>query len=174
MSAYIVDKAHIDALVRAAVDQRDMSYYLPAGARHGDVVIGPGGTRIVCRRENRDEVGQMLTDANVASVAYRYDDTERDELPGTVEGSWTLPYRYDPRGPILTPVQGLKALDGYEYQSCETPDWTSSEAWHFCDDLRGALIHALPGYEAAEWAITAEQASEAPRVYSLFDMAGGE
>jgi len=172
MSAYIVDKAHIDALVRAAVDRR-MSYWLPAGAR-GDGTPGPGGIRITVSRENRDAIGQLLTDANVASVAYRYDDASLTDLPGPTNAWWIVPYRFNARGPILTPVQGLKALDGYEYQSCETPGWPASEAWHFCDDLRGYLIRALPGYEAADWTINEAAAAEAPRLVSLTDMAAGD
>ena len=48
-------------------------------------------------------------------------------------------------------VEALKALDCYEYQSCEHPEWETSEAFEFCRAMRNLLIGCLPGYDAAQW-----------------------
>lgn len=168
MSAYIVSKAHIDALVRLAVEG-------PAGY-HG----GPGhswsgyyyhdGQSKDCRHEDAERIGAMLTAENVRSVSHRYNGEGLDTLPGPIDNGWvtdallgkyaypaygTGPVRIS-RGPRhLTAIEGLKALDGYEYQSCEHPGWSSSEAKSLCDSLRSRLIDRLPGYsEADTWSIS--------------------
>jgi hypothetical protein len=164
VSAYIVDKAHVDALVRAA-EMRRVSYWRADPARP------TGGDRIPVTRENRDAIGQLLTDANVESVSHRYQDDSLTELPGRTDAWWLIPYRYSARGPILEPVAGLKACDGYEYQSCEHPGWPTSEAHALIEALRSTLIHALPGYGNASWTIDEEAADAAPFMPSLLDIA---
>lgn len=81
------------------------------------------------------------------------------------ENDRSLRFRYpkDPSDPSITPTQiapeavdpvtALKLLAGYEYQSCEHPDWDSSDAKRWCDALRHALICALPGYDDAPWIV---------------------
>ena len=140
MSAYIVDKAHVDALVRAGVDHRSQYF-----------VDGEPARWVSVTREERDRIGQMLTDANVASVSYRYPDDSLTDLPGPLSAWWIVPYRYSPRGPILSPVQGLKAIDGFDYQACETPDWRSSEAYAFLQGLRDTLIRSTTSRRLRRW-----------------------
>jgi hypothetical protein len=53
----------------------------------------------------------------------------------------------------VEPVQVLKAIKCYEYQSCEHPSWEDSEARSWCNHLRLAAIEHLPGFEAAKWEI---------------------
>ncbi len=113
--------------------------------------------RTLCREARYDEgarIGQFLIDENLRSVRYRYD-TASDNLPGPAEPYWTEPYEYAPlRAERVSTVQALKALDCYEYQSCEHPGWRTSEAFQFCEALRQKLIRALPGYDEAAWKIT--------------------
>ena len=145
----MVDKVHIDALVRAAVDctASGASYWYERG---GDA----GGSRTYVTRENMDAIGQMLVDTNVYSVSYRYGDTALTDLPGRNDAWWILPYRAPARYPKLSVVAALKAIDGYEYQACEHPEWEASEAHAFCQGLRREMIHQLPGYDEADWAIS--------------------
>jgi hypothetical protein len=91
------DKAHIDALVRAAIDYR-ADYYLEPGAR-GNATPGPGGLWVRPTFEDRDRLGQLLTDANVAGVSARYPDTTITDLPGRTDAWWLIPYRY--RRPLM-------------------------------------------------------------------------
>lgn len=141
MSAYVVDHAHIDALVRLA-DAHSVSY------------LAPGSKWITVGHANRHVVGQMLLDANVTSVATRYRGSPVDNLPGRVDHWWTEPYRMRANVALLEPVAGLKAINAFAYQACEASTWEGSEAWQFCEALRNALIRHLPGYEQAEWSIS--------------------
>lgn len=164
MSAYVVDKVHIDILVAAGIKGpsgravnpgnawRTVSWYDIDG---DDLASEPWSTLYAHSRQldytTADEVGAMLWIENMASVAYRYDDA--DDMPGSIgltaaDGlayTWTDP-RYKP-----TAVEALNALAGYEYQSCEHPGWNKSEAKRFCENLRHALINALPGIDEAPW-----------------------
>lgn len=132
MSAYIVDRATIDALVHAAISVRDFGY-----------------------QWTPDAIGQMLTDANVASVRYRYYRDDDDSLPGPVSAEWKTPYTFPLYESTRWPSPDLgfvfKQLSCFEYQSCERPDWRDSEAFAFCEALRHAYIARVPGYESAPW-----------------------
>jgi hypothetical protein len=138
MSAYIVHEKHILALVRAATQGRDRTFRWFHNDRWHEL-----------ERFDNDratEVGQMLWDANARSVDTRY---------GTDDG--LLPYTHNPSPHYahIEPVAALKAIDGYEYQSCEVSDWEETEAYAFVNTLRRKMIHALPGYDDANWAIAA-------------------
>lgn len=147
MSAWIVSKAHIDAMVTAgleAAEWRRLSWYAK----------NETGQRVSRTLDytNTDEIGQMLLDANVASVGYRYPDDDLTDLPGPTNASYVLPYKFARREGEPT-VSMLKQVACYEYQSCERDDWDESEAKAFCIALRDKLIGELPGYEPAPWGI---------------------
>ena len=153
MSAYVVGKEHIDALVRLGIEG-------PSGY-HG----GPGGSwsgyyyhqteNAVHVKQEPNRVGQILASECIESVWYRYpDDKTIDSLPGPMDKASLMSYQYEP-GRHLTAIEGLVALSGYEYQSCEHPGWRDSEAHRFVEWLRSSLIHRLPGYaEADTWEVT--------------------
>lgn len=135
MSAWIVSAHHIDALVEAAC--RTSRYGTTLRYFHQ-------GDCYECR--DPTEVGEMLLAECVKSVAYRYSDTRDEDLPG-----WSVrPETYRFRTPrVFKPEELLNALDSYEYQSCEHPDWRESQAFAFCQALRDRLIGELPAYRAA-------------------------
>lgn len=148
MSAFIPAKEHIDVLVALAQDgprgrtvSPDHAWYGPRWTHNGQTVSLPDFA-------SPDAIGQMLADEVVRSVSYRYPDDTPETLPGHhFDQSYTFtrqPYR-------LTAVEGLAAVTCYEYQACEHPTWEASEAFAFCDSLRRALIHALPGMDDAPW-----------------------
>jgi len=133
MSAFMVGKAHIDALVNLA--QKHHSYW--SSDMRGLVQDG-------------DKLGQMLVAENVASVRYRYPKDKPEQLPGSTDH--LEPYRHSPfRSRLPSEVEGLKLICCYRYQSCEHPAWEASTAKRFCETLRETLIHALPGYDEAPW-----------------------
>src|SRR5262245_4325164 len=109
MSAFVVDKIHIDVLVSAGLrfsrPDMPMRWYLDDDA---------------CSHALTDEtatkVGQMLWRENLRSVNYRYQENEPETL-----------YRFVPLPGRPDPVKVLKALSCFEYQACETPDWRQSE-----------------------------------------------
>lgn len=83
-------------------------------------------------------VGAMLLAENRRSVDHRYDETELEE-----------PYLFTKLRGIPDPVIVLKAISCYEYQSCEHPEWATSEASRFCVALQAKMIGLLPGYDQA-------------------------
>jgi hypothetical protein len=99
--------------------------------------------------ETADSVGAMLLRENHESVNFRY-----DEKPKITIGD---PYRFKQPMKAIEPVQVLKAIACYEYQSCEHPGWEVSEAKEFCEALRIHAINSLPGYDDAAWGIDDKQ-----------------
>lgn len=157
MSAFIVSKRHIDAMVTAGLRVVSgtcgvLRWMEPApvneaayqrGEPWGPAAIEEANKR---RRELTDQtagrVGAMLMAENAASVNHRYDEEDPEE-----------PYVFARYVKPIEPVAILKAIDCYVYQTCEHPEWESSEAREFCDALRKRMIHQLPGYDAAPWGI---------------------
>ena len=162
MSAFVVDMYHLHVLLTAGLSGQpsrgplswrcpeteepdgpeDYQTGEPWGASHVETLTR---TTRTLTRETADCVGFMLLAQNYASVNFRYEDKEESPL-----------YRFRPVAhlPHLRPVQILKALACYEYQSCETPDWEQTEAHAFCEALRHRVIGQLPGYDDAGWDLT--------------------
>lgn len=149
MSAYVVDQSHVNFLIEAAYEmaRRDhgsnFSWYHDASQdRH----YLPAGDML-----RAAEVGQMLWDENVKSVRFRYPDSG-DELPGPVKHNG---YHFDrfrfTTFSEYTPANVLKACHCYEYQSCEHPEWDTSDAKAFCTALCKCAERQVDGYEDAEW-----------------------
>lgn len=156
-----MSKAHIDYLIAAGLRLprlHELRWTTPEDPRPGDYERGvPWGPLAVAHYKERmrvlndrtaDRVGQMLWAENHRSIQFRY-----AEYPAVEVGE---PYVYDDQRFLWThidPVAVLKAIDCYEYQSCEHPQWRESEAWAFCQVLRSVAIDALPGYEEAAWEV---------------------
>lgn len=99
-------------------------------------------TRRQLTRGTAGAVGAMLLGQNRRTVDCRYDESDIEQ-----------PYTHAPSS-ARSPAALLKAIDRYEYQSCETPDWEQSEAARFCQELRAHVIRQLPGYDQADtWPI---------------------
>ena len=141
MSCYQNEEAHFGALVRYAVTKWDaygtqfnhifkndgevnLYYRKPGtGMRHCHVIEPTttdqrGGSRKSSRLDWRALVS-LLADANRASVNVRYKESERVE---PVEAPGLDDY------PVLADFEVLTALRGYEYQTCEWPEWEYSPA----------------------------------------------
>jgi len=127
MSAFIVPMEHIRAMVNAGLNIK----YGPMRWGNSDLT-----------EANADQVGAMLVAENRRSVNYRYSERKKPEVYTHRSSS------------ARTPVEILKAISCYEYQSCETPDWKQSEAAAFCEMLRVLMVHQLPGMDEADtWPI---------------------
>lgn len=141
MSAFIVSKAHIDAIVLTALygsreEQLRRDWYAPT--------FGNPGWKVEVGTLNR--LGQMLWDECTTSVNYRYAHHNHPE-PFEV-------YQFDDFTANRIPaVTALKLIQCYEYQSCEHDGWKDSYAKRFCEQLTSSLIGCLPGYDAAPWGI---------------------
>lgn len=165
MSAFIVAKVHIDALVTAALnrypgDMGPLSWFsrpLSPGETAVAYEVGePWGSeapriskylRREATSEEADRIGQMLMRENLLSVNHRYRESRTEGI-----------YTYEETSMCeVDPMVILKAISCYEYQSCEHPGWEHSEAHDFCRALRLRMIHLLPGYEEAPWEIETKE-----------------
>jgi hypothetical protein len=147
MSAWIVSAHHIDALAEAAT--RPNSFGVLRYRYKGRIRECSSPTT----------VGRILLRECVESVRYRYSDDTDETLPGSSARPETYYYRPPAEFP---PIVLLKAVDCYEYQSCEHPGWRKSEAFAICNALRDRLLVKLPGYDAAPWGIEDEERTSTP------------
>lgn len=136
MSAFVVNPNHVNAIIRALWDEQH-----PLSWRKSHT---QGYARLT--HETADEVGRMLLAENIRSVQCRYPDLDLTGLSAeaaefTVDWLWKSP----------TPVEALKLVKCLDYQSCETSNWESTEAFRFLEAARERLIVKLPGYEDAPW-----------------------
>lgn len=160
MSAFQVGSAHLAYLVgvfRYADAHRDAPTFR-TGTNPGRGIVGrqdilgstwwdlhpndPAGARVMFDR---------LAEANAYSVGYRYGGEKPPPVPfpGAAPGITC--------DNVARVAAAMKALDCYEYQSCEPPTWRESEEYAWCRDLRRWLLHKIPGfasaYNAAPWSI---------------------
>jgi len=124
MSAFIVSDKHIDAIVSFAIDRR-ASYYWKTSQSRTDI-----------NKENASEIGQKLLDENFRSVNHRYRESDKPSV-----------YKFKRPAARFEAVDILKAIDSLDYQSCETDDWSESEAWSILGGIKDCAIRNLPGYE---------------------------
>jgi hypothetical protein len=156
MSATVVDPAHIDVMLSVAING-------PSGVRPGRWVA-PYVCELLPHAEDpgpisakqADFAGSALLRECIASVTFSLKEATGSPVP--IPGIDPGHYEWSDFGRLLSAVEALCAIDGYEYQSCEHPGWWTSGASHFCHRLRKALVRCLPGYEEAEWEWTAEMA----------------
>ena len=165
MSAFMVSKYHIDLLVKAGLHYGSR-YDTAAGVswwRTDEAGNWIGWNEV--RRYERpgddykqyvtpDQLGQMLVDANVRSLQYRYPNDGPGEHPGPIDAYYLQPYEYEAPAKTLTPGEVFKAIDCLNYQSCEHPDWYRSEAYRFLAALRDGACTRTEGYEEAPWEFT--------------------
>lgn len=164
MSAYIVEKKHILYLVEAATDRR-------IGVPHGGCFSWyhrevPALRHTARRRElhcgdydRAAEVANMLWCENIKSVSHRYPNESSGTLPGPRNCGFVIePHNFSSFTTDFDPIQVIKACHCYEYQSCEHPEWETSEAYCFIESLKSAAVRQLPGYESAAWGIPEKRA----------------
>lgn len=165
MSAWVVDKVHIDFLVSAGLALPGRGSKLRWFARQATEDDrtheegswwGPGLATFVREAgreltyETAGQVGAMLWNENRRSVNFRY---AEDEIEPPYEFRQVAPVTGD-FSTLANLVMVQKALDCYEYQTCESRDWRETEAHDFCVALQGAICWRLPGIsEAKGWPI---------------------
>ncbi len=164
MSAYVVNKRHIDALVTGALEcgQRDRSRFswYHEGQRHEVEDI----------TESAASLGALLWRENVKSVQARYPESASDDLPrpSGFDADEAAFYRFEPLAESLTMVELLKAVHGYEYQTCEHAGWPTSEAHAFIEALKDSAINYLDGYsEASTWEVSYDRPVK--QVFASYD-----
>jgi hypothetical protein len=128
MSAFVVSIPHVHAVVAGALSLKTVAF----------------------DQASADVLGQMLLRENARSVTYRY------RLEGTDEARYyealAEGYRYEPQH-VRPLVQIAKLVYCYAYQACECEDWERTDAYRFVHQMQAALLRALPGWDAASWAV---------------------
>jgi hypothetical protein len=159
VSAFVIDPVHIDLILCAAINgpcdyhgSCGLSWRAPFVDELLDgIASGP------LNEEIADLSGRALLRECVASVSCRYPDDPADRLPGVTPGFDPERYEWTDFGRRLNAIKCCKAIDCYEYQSCEHPGWRASGARAFCERLRSLLVCGMAGYEAAPWEWTLEE-----------------
>lgn len=132
MSAFIVSDKLLNVILTMAVVKK-ASYYWK-----------PNNMRVDISRKNASEIGQKLLDENFRSVNTRYRENDK---------AARFAYRAV-RSDEFSAVDVLKAISCLDYQSCETDDWSESEAWAILDGIKDCMIRNLPGYdESRGWSL---------------------
>lgn len=138
MSCYIIDKKDMKKIVLAfrkfAAAQHTFKVRIPGDEDYSDL----------SEIKTMSRVGQILVNQNYRSYNYRYDEAVEPEVFEITPQD----LMYVPR---LTPVETLKALQSYDYQSCETPDYRETAACKLVEIMRQFAIESLPGYDEAKW-----------------------
>ena len=148
MSAYMIDREHVQFLVSAAEKlARDSAYGLSYYHDGRSVEIVPSD------RDQLTKIGQALWDANLKSINTRYPDTVGypERCPGPCDETFVYAHSKDWPYHEIELVQVFKAIKCLEYQACEYDGWEASEAYAVLQAIKEAAIKALPGYEEAEW-----------------------
>jgi len=140
MSAYVVDRGHINFMIHAAKAGRNrpLRWRSPNIDRHRKI-----------EDEHLDMLGTMLWEENIKSVMFRYPGDDRLNLPGPIGESFDFSYKFMHLG--FNPIDVIKAVHCYVYQSCEHPGWEESEARNFVESLEAKYVRMFDGYEDAKW-----------------------
>jgi hypothetical protein len=127
MSAFVCSKKHVAALATFAVAKK---VWL------GSKSAGPG---------DYESIYKTLAAENVRSVCHRYAADKAENYADFLK----------PQGKFVVdnPVSIIKLAQCLDYQSCETDDWKDTQACGILKSIINAAINALPGYDAAPWAI---------------------
>ena len=128
-----------------------MSAFLLCKA-HIDTIVNGAIQLKVIRPDQAEWLGQLLWDENYRSVNHRY--SEDNDPPEYKHEVYDAPFH---------PVAIVIALDCYDYQSCECPDWEKTEARQWSQRIREAAEKAAiwcRGYyraqveKATPWEVT--------------------
>jgi hypothetical protein len=135
MSAYIVDRHHVAYLAKIAAEKCVHCRFW-------------FGSHPIPEDRLALTFANILAAENIRSIHSRYSDTNPDGadawkgtggLPGDPETAepWTLSEleSLEWKDADKNPSQILAALRCYEYQACESDDWTRSDAYRLCSEI---------------------------------------
>jgi hypothetical protein len=108
---------------------------------HIDYVVSAAISLLGLPLEAANQLRRTLARENAISVNFRY--------LGHPDAALDVDSREFRQVEALDPVQVIKAVQSYRYQSCEHPGWGDSRAYLVSEEIREAAIAALPGYESA-------------------------
>lgn len=155
MSAFMCSPEHIATLVKAATQ---------TPGQHGDpcrVMLKIDRKADAYRMHRSDRavlllVVNELRKTNFRSLSARYGLQGAREMQsgdGTPMSYETALFEAFSEPEPVDPVEALKLLDSYCYQSCEFKGWPKSDAHGITEAMRRHFIRLLPGYDDAPWSL---------------------
>ena len=142
MSAYVCADAQFKALAIFAVRKISGAMNVDPAYVNGAQDLKNEKPLVIANR-----YAALLLAENVRSVRYRYSDDIGDYEPVIVTDADIS------NAAQLDPVVILKLCANLDYQSCETPDWKTTQAHGLLEQIRDEAIRQLPGYEDAPWGL---------------------
>jgi len=121
MSAYIMSEQDINELVNYFVNATaSTQLWIPVDSEYNYLT-----------RENAQRVAQILYNENVRSVDARYNETNATD------------FNYKPSYNTVSDKEVAKLIDSLEYQSCETDDYYTTEAYRMICNMRKNLLQRV-------------------------------
>lgn len=151
MSAWIVDRNHLDLLLTAAIDW--------------DVITA----------DQADAIGRMLWKENLTSVAYCYPHDRDGDRPGPdgFRDRDVDTYQHRPYPGRIDPEVVATAAHSLRYQSCGHPGWLDSTAMQWLNRLHQLATDRIPAYLAEYGPVDPRrQAPSEDGWYTLTDLSG--
>lgn len=155
MSAYLVSDNHINVIVSWFVDYRkDYQLWYELNGQYGYM-----------DEEAAKQVAWVLHSQNVRSVNDRYQEAGSDE---------TYEFKYLPRvkeAYSLAEIAG--AIDGLEYQSCESDDYHTTDAYKILTSMRKQLLKKVQDRDLGDnttWSI--DELKTTPAKFEVADRSG--
>jgi len=135
MSAIRIDKECILYLVQAAqsnqVGTKNLQHFY----------YNYKGLKKIGYDHGFSRIATLLDIENAKSIFSRYSDFSR------------LSDFSSPKWSVFDPLQVIKSIDFFCYQSCEHEGFYDSEAYSFLKSLKNKAIDSLPGYDDKVWGI---------------------
>lgn len=131
MSAYLVEKHHIDFLVGYLDSHCEGWFHYIEDCKD-----------IKDKQERLNTAGRILIQENHRSVCARYDKEEQE-----------FRYRFERRYYDISPVQVIKSVCHLRYQSNENEDYFTTPAEKILRTIEYTAITHLPGYTEAIWGV---------------------
>ena len=119
-------------------------------------------------RFQRERTAPILAEENIKSLGYRYSNIEEveDEKDGN-QDYIDLCTTMKVGKPVMTisatlvekhiientPIEIIKLADCLSYQSCEHPDYYTSEAHRITENIKAKAITKIDGYSNAPWGL---------------------
>lgn len=163
MSAFVVGTDHIDYLVTAIVQWHGLhavdTLYLTdeqaqqVAAAGGDAAAYQYGSGQVWKPAHRpDATGRLLLTENIHSVRTRYPNEPDTDLPGPRPWVHAADYSYRSVPAMhLSPAQVIRAVECWQYQTCEYTGATEAPGWLLTDRLYKVAVDRLLDGHDLQW-----------------------